>query len=153
MNSFELLSVRLFVEWAASTKLVPAENCDDARHSEPKELIAFGAAREERSSDGDRQGKGSDAATQKQQQREQVRGLLVHGVLLLDSFEIEAQSALVAAGLGLEVSIGQPLNLELAFVGRELAPSAYTALVNAERSSDGGLGAVVADHIRGLHET
>ena len=76
---------------------------------------------------------------------------VVHGHL--GRLEIEAQSALVAAGLGLQRSIGQPLDLELTPVRRELAPPAYTALVlHAERSSDCGLGAVVADNIRGLHD-
>ena len=150
MKSFDLLSVRLF-ELAARTQLVPAENCDSAGHSEPKELVALGSTREERSSNGDRQGEGSDAATQKQQQREEVR-FVVHGSLL-GSFEIEAQHAVIATRFGLQCLVRQPLDLELTFVGRKLAPSAYTALVNAERSSDGGLGAVVADNIRGLHET
>lgn len=68
-------------------------------------------------------------------------------------FQVEAQRALIAAGFGLECAGGQPLDLQLALVRRKLAPPAYTALVHAERSSGGGLGAVVADNIRGLHET
>lgn len=74
-----------------------------------------------------------------------------HGSCRLE--ENESHGALVAARLGLQRSIGQSLDLELAFVRREFAPPAYTALVHAERSSDGGLGAVVADNVGGLHET
>ena len=72
---------------------------------------------------------------------------------LLGGFEIKTKSALVAAGFGLEGSVGKSFDLELALVGRVLTPTAYTALVHAERSGGGSLCAVVADNIRGLHET
>ena len=82
VHVFDALSVGLF-ELAASTKLVPAEHRDGARNSEPKELVVLGTAREERRGNGDRQGKGSDAATQKQQQREEIALVVVHRALLL----------------------------------------------------------------------
>lgn len=140
MKSFELLSVRLIEQWSRPDRMHGPDGSDRQTQEEPNES-AF------------RLVQGEPRTSVDSYEQHQGRGdAFGHGVVL-GGFEIEAQSALVAAGFGLERAGSQPLDLELALVRRKLAPTAYTALVHAERSSDGGLGAVVADNIRGLHET
>ena len=141
MKSFDLLSVALVKHWRRPDRMHGPDGSDRQTQEEPNENALRLVQEEPRPSvDRDEQHQGRGDA-------------FGHGVLLLGSFEIEAQHAVIATGFGLQCLVRQPLDLELTFVGRKLAPSAYTALVNAERSSDGGLGAVVADNIRGLHET
>lgn len=140
VHVFDALSVGLIEQWSRPDRMHGPDGSERQTDEEP-DHPAIGLGESE-----------PNARVDRDQQHQYGGDAFGHGVVL-GGFEIEAQGALVAAGFGLERLGGQPLNLELTFVRRVLAPPAYTALVHAERGSDGGLGAVVADNIRGLHET